>query len=263
LFLHYDGEFGTGADLVKGTFTGRNFGWLATEHTQAVQHVAQIIRRDDGKGDLAREFGGYSYRKVFAGESDVEEDYLIPEEFRLNVESASDEEILDAIARAMNAYMRTLLYSRDDQREYDSSPYDVFLEKNKLPRKPDPGQSDRYYVRHLVSLVDELKEPRFVTSADKCFKTMKHDFHFGPLELAGLKIFFERAQSGLRNQTTESGHRSVGNCAACHEPPHFTDFAFHNTGASQDEYDSVHGEGAFGKLFVPGFAERKTNYDAW
>ncbi|HTG44257.1 MAG TPA: hypothetical protein VK633_06965, partial [Verrucomicrobiae bacterium] len=27
--LHLDGEFGTGADLVKATFTGRNFGWLA------------------------------------------------------------------------------------------------------------------------------------------------------------------------------------------------------------------------------------------
>src|SRR5262245_29605181 len=39
-FLHDDGEFPSGAELVKGTFTGRNFGWLASEHSQAVKHIA-------------------------------------------------------------------------------------------------------------------------------------------------------------------------------------------------------------------------------
>ena len=32
LFLHFDAEFTDGKSLVKGGFTGRNFGWLPTEH---------------------------------------------------------------------------------------------------------------------------------------------------------------------------------------------------------------------------------------
>ena len=270
LFLHYDGEFGTGTDLVKATFTDRNFGWLPHERTQAVQHVAHIIRHDNGKGELAREFGGYSYRKVFAGESDVEEDYQIPEEFRLNVETASDEEVLDAVARAVTAYMSLLLYSRDDERAYDSSPYDVFLEKNRLPRKPDRGQSDAYYVRNLASLLAGLKEPRYVTPADKCFKIARQDFRFGPIELAGLKTFLagpSRFLAPSLSRGGESGDRiergSIGNCAVCHVPPHFTDFSFHNTGVSQEEYDAVHGKGAFGRLYIPTLSERVTNFDAW
>ncbi len=261
LFLHNDGEFGSAAELVKATVTGRNFGWLPAERNQAVQHAAHTIRHDDGKGQLAREFGGYSYAKVFAGStSEIEEDYLLPEEFRLNVANASDDEILDAIGRAVEAYMRSLRYSRDSQLEYDSSPYDVFLEKNKLPRKRSPGQSASYYIRNLISLLDDLKEPRYVTPADKCFKTLKQDFRFGPQELAGMRTFFARPASGAAGG---SQRRSVGNCVACHTPPHFTDFAFHSTGASQLEYDSIHGQGTFASLIVPGLPERETNYDAW
>jgi hypothetical protein len=259
-FLHDDGEFPSGAELVKGTFTGRNFGWLASERAQALQHIAQVVRGDDGKGDLAKEFGGYPYREVFAGKSTIEEDYFIPEEFRLDVLKATDEEVLEAIARGVEAYMQSLRYSRDSQREYDSSPYDVFLEKNKLPRKRSPGQSASYYVRNLLTLLDDLKEPRFVTPADKCFKTLNQDFRFGPTELAGLRVFFMRPSTGPR--PVPAG-QSVGNCVACHTPPHFTDFAFHNTGASQDEYDRMHGSGSFAKLFIPGFTERQTNFDAW
>jgi len=261
LFLHDDGEFGSGVDLVKATFTGRNFGWLAGERDQALKHLAHIIRNDDGKGQLAREFGGYSYKKIFEGSSsEIEEDYLIAEEFRLDVSKASDEQLLDASARVVDAYMKSLRYSRDDQLEYDSSPYDVFLEKNKLPRKRAPGESAAYYIRNLIGLLADLKEPRYVTSADKCFKTLKQDFRFGPQELAGLKIFYRRPTDRVR---AGGSGGSVGNCVACHTPPHFTDFAFHNTGASQLEYDSIHGAGAFSALKIPELAERDTNYDAW
>jgi len=153
-----------------------------------------------------------------------------------------------------------LRYSRDSQLEYDSSPYDVFLEKNKLPRKRSPGQSASYYVRNVLALLEDLKEPRFVTPADKCFKTLKQDFRFGPRELAGLKIFYARPAPGPRPVPAS---QSIGNCVACHSPPHFTDFAFHNTGASQEEYDQIHGAGSFARLFIPELAQRETNYDAW
>ena len=260
LFLHDDGEFGSGIDLVKATFTGRNFGWLPAERVQAAKHIGNIIRNDDGKGALAREFGGYSYKKVFAGSSsEIEEDYLIAEEYRFDVASASDEQILDAIGRVVDAYMKSLRYSRNDQLEYDSSPYDIFLEKNRLPRKRSPGESAAYYRRNLISLLDDLKEPRYITQADKCFKTLKQDFRFGPLELAGLRIFYSQPTDRGR----AAGLGSIGNCVACHTPPHFTDFGFHNTGASQLEYDAIHGSGAFKTLFIPDLAQRQTNYDPW
>ena len=49
LFLHFDGEFASGEDLVVGTMTGRNFGWLPTQSAQALAHIAQVIRQDDGR----------------------------------------------------------------------------------------------------------------------------------------------------------------------------------------------------------------------
>jgi hypothetical protein len=55
----------------------------------------------------------------------------------------------------------------------------------------------------------------------------------------------------------------TGNCVACHSPPDFTDFLFHNTGAAQEEYDSIHGTGLFMALPIPGLCERLTNYDAY
>ena len=75
-FLHFDAEFPTLVDLVKGTLTGRNFGYLPAEQGDAIAHIARIIREDDGSGDLAQEFGGLSYSVLFAGT-----DPAIPEEF--------------------------------------------------------------------------------------------------------------------------------------------------------------------------------------
>lgn len=50
---------------------------------------------------------------------------------------------------------------------------------------------------------------------------------------------------------------------ACHSPPDFTDFLFHNNGAAQGEYDSIFGNGAFMALAVPGLAQRESNYNAY
>lgn len=53
----------------------------------------------------------------------------------------------------------------------------------------------------------------------------------------------------------------TGNCIACHAAPNFTDFTFHNTGASQEEYDEAHGDGAFARLFIPDLASREAHPD--
>jgi cytochrome c peroxidase len=55
----------------------------------------------------------------------------------------------------------------------------------------------------------------------------------------------------------------VGNCIACHTPPAFTDFLFHNNGAAQAEYDAIFGAGAFMALPVPDLCARQTNYNVY
>jgi cytochrome c peroxidase len=66
--------------------------------------------------------------------------------------------------------------------------------------------------------------------------------------------FDAAALKGLKTFLTTSGSSSVGNCVACHAPPLFTDFSFHNIGISQSEYDRVHGEGSFSHLEIPSAA---------
>jgi hypothetical protein len=56
---------------------------------------------------------------------------------------------------------------------------------------------------------------------------------------------------------------NVANCTVCHTPPDFTDRKFHNNGASQEEYDSVHGAGSFARLKIPSLTEREKNYDKY
>lgn len=264
-FLHFDGEFGSGDDLVRATLTGRNYGWLPGEQATAVRHIARVIREDDGRGPLAAEFGGYSYRQVFAGTDpalgEESEDYHLPLEYRLELSQATDGQILDAVARLISAYMDSLFFSLDESAEHDSAPYDWFLETNRLPRKADAGQSDLYYARNLLDTVNGPHGLRWIGDGTRSFKTLSQPFRFGPEELAGMKIFFTLATSATNSGARPT--RGVGNCVACHRAPHFTDFAFHNTGAAQEEYDALHGPGAFSRLAVPGLAERMNHHDDW
>ena len=59
--FHFDGEFSTLEDLIVGTFTVRNFGWLPGQKAEAIQHIAQVMRGDNGKGPIATMFDGLPY----------------------------------------------------------------------------------------------------------------------------------------------------------------------------------------------------------
>lgn len=257
-FLHFDGEFATLEGLVEGTFSGRNFGWLPQEKAVAVSHVARVIREDDGSGDLAKQYGG-SYRTIFAGvDPAIPADFRLPEAYRIDVGAATDTEIFDAVTALVAAYVRSLEFARDDAGHYSGSAYDQFLAANGLPQAPDDGESSLDYSRRLRDRLDGLGNPVWITPDDGALSELDQPFQFGPDELQGLKIF-------LKEPSTRPGVRIVrtGNCVTCHPAPDFTDFRFHNDGASQDEYDERHGDGSFGRLYVPNLAVRSAHPDDW
>jgi len=242
--LHHDGEFGSVEDLVSATLTGRNYGWLPGEYDQALRHIAAVIRNDDGTGELAREFGG-SYRRVLAGsDPDLPAALRLPDEYRIDVAQASDEQILAALAKLIGAYTVDLDFARDEQGLHNGSPYDRFLAGNGLDRAPRDGESAGDYGQRLFAQLQALRQPLFVKPGLDKFASHAQDFAFGEPELAGLKLFLDP---------------KTGNCAACHVPPTFTDFNLHNTGATELEYDSIHGAGAFAALAVPDAAARSVN----
>jgi hypothetical protein len=257
-FLHFDGEFPTAEDLVVGTFTGRNFGWLATERTDAVAHVARVVRGDDGSDALARGCWGLSYTTVLKGTApEIRATCRLPEDLRVDVTTASDDEVLRGVAGVVAAYMRALTYQQDAAGRYVGSPFDRFLILNGLPRQPDAGESAIDYARRLRAALAALPAPQLIDNPDVLsFEHHDQPFAFGADALAGLRVFLaEPAAAAVTTDEIAAG--GVGNCIACHAPPRFTDFAFHNNGSAQDEYDGLHGAGAFAALAIPSFAERQ------
>jgi hypothetical protein len=264
LFLHYDGQFATPQDLIISTLTGRNFGWSPTQYATARSHIVHIIRADDGSGGLAQQYGGSSYAQAFAGqEPGIQTQYRIDPQYRLYDVSVtntaatnyvSDDLIINDIAALIQAYLETLVFSQDASGQFNGSPYDTFLIMNGLPRSPAANETPLQYSRRLLQLIEDLPFPQYVSDpADGHFATHDQLFQFGPIELAGLKIFLTR--NGAPGLT--------GNCVACHTPPDFTDFLFHNTGAAQEEYDAIHGAGSFMALAIPDLGTRESNYDAY
>lgn len=258
-FLHYDGEFDTPTDLVKATLTGRNFGWGPTQYQQALAQIALVIRQDDGSDQLAKDrTNSLSYSKLFLGKDpNITPDLLIPAADRIDAATASNEQILALVAKCISTYMGDLLFTQDEFGRYIASPYDVFLRINHLPVQPNAGESIPQYNQRLYGILLKLTNPVFVDGTYGSFKYHAQPFAFGATELAGLKIFLKAATGAV------DGSQHAGNCAACHQAPNFSDFAFHNTGASQEEYDGVHGAGAFAALAIPSLSQRNQNFDLY
>jgi cytochrome c peroxidase len=253
VLLHFDGEFPATVDLVRATLTGRNLGWLPAEHAQAVAHVARVVREDDGRGALAQTTGG-PYGILLAGvDPSIPPALRLPRRFRIDVAAATDEEILAAVARLIAAYVESLVFAKDPRGAFSGSPYDRFLAANRLPRAPRAREPPIAYARRLRRLLGRLDSPVYVTAADGALVLHDQPFAFGPLERDGLDIFLRERGDGP----------GVGNCVACHPPPAFTDFGFHNTGAAQEEYDALHGEGRFAALAIPDAAARAATPDAF
>lgn len=271
LLLHFDGEFDALPDLVRSTLTGRNFGWLPRESTDAIAHIARIIRRDDGQGPLAQEFGGLSYRVVLAGKDpSIPDDMKISKRFRVDVARATNRQIFDAVAELISAYTEQLVFSTDGNGNFNLSPFDVFLEQNGLPRQAAKGETHIEYSRRLLKRIVQIEGSgalQFVSSNPNT-PNGQFEFHpnqaftFGADELLGLKIFFSEPKN-VPLSPSEITAGSLGNCIACHAAPTFTDFRLHNTGASQVEYDAIHGATTFAQLAVPGLGQRLAHHDQY
>jgi cytochrome c peroxidase len=242
MFLHNDGEFVLPEDLVRTSYLGRNMGWLPQEEDIAIHHMAEVVRADSGVYPTDTDLVGLNYKDLLAGNNSIPPRFRVPENFRINIENANDEEILKAVVRLVGQYLRSLDYSRDQRGDYNGSPYDAFLKKNNLPMGPDEGESQSDYSNRLLQLVLKSDHLVFVDSHDGQFTLQQQEFKFTEKELKGMKIFF-----------------TEGKCIQCHSAPDFTDHLFHNTGVSQSEYDQVHGAGSFINLEVPTLLARNTH----
>ena len=212
--LHFDGEFGSLEDLVKGTLAGRPMGWLPGEEDQAFDRVVAIILRDTSEG---ADHGGTNYRADFKAAYGVDPGAL------------SKSEVIDRVGKAIADYMRTQKSSR-------TTAYDLFVKANGLSAGPEQGEDSKLFAGRMLSNIAALEKKR----------ALKLPRGFGAAALGGLRVF-------LRTE----GTTSAGNCVACHAPPLFTDFSFHNMGISQSEYDRVNGNGSFEALAIPGAAEAR------
>jgi cytochrome c peroxidase len=205
--LHFDGEFASLEDLVKGTLSGRPLGWLPGEQDMAFDRVREIILKDaDGEN---------GYRAAFK------------DAYADDLGTLARNEVIDRVASAISAYMRTLKTGR-------ATAYDRFIEANGLDPGPTQNEDRRAFGRRLLNKVAMLERRR----------ALKLPRGFDPSALRGLKVFF-RTGSNVAS----------GNCVACHAPPLFTDLSFHNMGISQSEYDRVNGEGSFTELKIPSSGE--------
>ena len=258
VLLHFDGEFATPEDLTIASFTGRNFGWLPDEAPLAVAHIARVIREDNGTNPryvIGPDGKGIPYRVMMLGtDPSLPANFKVPERYRIDVMKASDDQVLEAIARFMHAYMDSIRFGTHNTYRASGSPYDLFLEKNGLPMAPENGESNLQYSSRLLTQLEQRAPFKWVTAPrDGAFELHNQSYRFGKAELQGLKIFLTRPQP--------SNRAHVGNCVTCHTPPRFTDQRLHNNGVSQAEYDGIFGPGAFAVLEIPGLVERNARFD--
>jgi hypothetical protein len=256
--LHYDGEFASAEALVVGGWTGRNFGWRADEQGVALASIARVLREDDGTDAAADGVANLSYRTLLQAEGYPAT--RIADDLTVEVDAASDTELVIAAARIVSRYLEGLAYTTDEDGRFAGSPYDRFLAKNGLPREPAAGESDLDYARRLRGALGARDDFEFVTPADGTLALHDHPFEFGPAELDGLRRFLAEP-AGPSPTDDEVAQGGLGACLSCHPPPVFTDFGFHTNGSAQAEYDGVHGAGAFVALSVPGLADRDPDVD--
>jgi cytochrome c peroxidase len=161
--LHFDGEFASLEELVKGTLAGRPMGWLPGEQDRAFEHLSTVILTDTDEG--AKTEGGY------------------PDQFKgaygVNVTTLTRTEVINLVAKALSDYMRT-------QKTARTTPYDRFIELNGLDAGPARGENAKQFASRLLDKLAALEERR----------ALKLTSGFDAAALRGLKIFLSGSSTG-------------------------------------------------------------------
>ncbi|MDX2030550.1 MAG: cytochrome c peroxidase [Blastocatellia bacterium] len=153
--LHFDGEFASLEDLVKGTLSGRPMGWLPGEEAEAFERVREVLLADAGRG------GARPYREQFR------------QAFGVDLAKTNRDQAVDHVARAIADYMRTLRSRRD-------APYDKFLAANRLDAAPAAKEKGADYGRRLLREI----------AARESSRSLKLTAGFDGAALQGMKLFF-------------------------------------------------------------------------
>jgi cytochrome c peroxidase len=149
--LHFDGEFASLEELVKGTLAGRNYGWLPGEEDEARRQVYQILLEDAGTVTYARQFN---------------------EAFGVELKRLSADQVMSLVGKAVTAYVRTLRSAQD-------APYDRFIQANGLDARPARGESAVAFGRRMLARIAELESRG----------TLKLAPDFSAEALEGMKLF--------------------------------------------------------------------------
>ena len=153
--LHFDGEFGSLDELVKGTLTGRTMGWLTGEENKARTRIKSIIVNDAGTR------APMSYKDQFK------------QVFNVDVSALSEQRILELVSEAMVSYLETLKSQRN-------APYDKFIQANQLDAAPKAGEDAKAFATRLLQNIQQLE------SKGK----LKFVGGFNKDALKGMKLFF-------------------------------------------------------------------------
>ena len=161
--LHFDGEFTSLEDLVKGTLAGRPMGWLPSEKKEGLERIYSVAVADTG--DAARP--GSSYRDQFK------------QVYGVDIQNLPHDQVVDWVARAVADYMRTLNSDR-------TTPFDRFAAMNGLEPEPAKGEDAKAFGERLLGRLSTLEGEG----------KLKYPKGFDSTALAGMKIFLRVEGSG-------------------------------------------------------------------
>src|ERR1044072_5585556 len=132
--LHYDGEFGSLEEVVKGTLSGRTLGWLPGEQDEAFQQAYRVLLSDAGEGKKAD--GAYrdQFKKAYGAD----------------LEKLSRGEAMNLVARSISDYVRTLKTRRN-------SPYDKFTQINGLENQKAQDETVNSFAERMLAQISSLE----------------------------------------------------------------------------------------------------------
>ena len=190
LFLHFDGEFASGEDLVIGTMTGRNFGWMPSQYNEAIAHIAKVIREDDGSGQLAADrLDGLSYSVIFKGtDPRITPDILLPPSQRLDVATATDIQVVNEVAMCIAPIHEGPPLSARLLRPLHRLAVRQFSARQS-PAAGAAGGPDEGSLQpqRSISRCSRCRIPIYITAADGCYKYHAQPYQFGATELQRLE----------------------------------------------------------------------------